>query len=156
RWTPEDARGGGGGGEGGRGGRAPEGGGAGAAPAAVRGPGLAPAVPAARPLPVRSETAERWARTNVRPQKQPGYSAVTATVPLGDLTSAQMRVLADLASAFGDGTVRTTHDQNLLFRWVKTADVRELFARLAAAGPGLPGAGTLEDVTSCPAAHTCR
>src|SRR5262249_4371616 len=84
------------------------------------------------------------------------YSAVTATVPLGDLTSAQMRVLADLASAFGDGTVRTTHDQNLLFRWVKTADVRELFARLAAAGLGLPGAGTLEDVTSCPGAEACR
>jgi sulfite reductase beta subunit-like hemoprotein len=127
-----------------------------AAASSVRGPGLVPAVPAARPLPVRSEAAARWARTNVRPQKQAGYSAVTVTVPLGDVTSAQMRVLADLASSFGDGTVRTTHDQNLLFRWVKTGDVRALHARLAAAGLGLAGAGTLEDVTSCPGAEACR
>ena len=37
----------------------------------------------------------------------------TVTLPLGDLTGAQMRVLADLAEAYGDGTVRTTPDQNL-------------------------------------------
>ena len=35
------------------------------------------------------------------------------TVPLGDLTSAQMRVLGELARAYGDGTVRVTPDQNL-------------------------------------------
>ena len=43
----------------------------------------------------------------------------TATVPLGDLTSEQMRVLGELARAYGDGTVRVTIDQNLVFRWVQ-------------------------------------
>ena len=33
-------------------------------------------------------------------------------------------------------------EQNLVFRWVKGGDVRQLYARLAAAGLGLAGAGT--------------
>ncbi len=85
-----------------------------------------------------------------------GTRLVTVTVPLGDLTGAQLRVLADLAVAYGDGTVRVTHDQDLLFRWVRTAHVQDLYRRLAAARLGLGGAGTLADVTSCPGAEACR
>jgi sulfite reductase (NADPH) hemoprotein beta-component len=47
-------------------------------------------------------------------------------------------------------------DQNLLFRWVKVADVRELYGRLAAAGLGLSEASTIADVASCPGAESCR
>jgi len=122
--------------------------------AEVRGPGIVP--PAPRTLAVRSEDAAHWLRTNVRPQKQEGYSVVTVTLPLGDLTGAQMRLLADLALAYGDGSVRVTHDQDLILRWVRTRDVRELHRRLEAGGLGLPGAGTLADVTSCPGAEACR
>jgi sulfite reductase (NADPH) hemoprotein beta-component len=122
--------------------------------AGVRGPGIVP--PAPRTLAVRGEDAARWLRTNVRPQKQDGYSVVTVTLPLGDFTGAQMRVLADLALAYGDGTVRVTHDQDLILRWIRTRDVRELHRRLDAAGLGLPDAGTLADVTSCPGAEACR
>ena len=32
-------------------------------------------------------SSRRWARTNVRPQRQAGYSVVSVTVPLGDLTA---------------------------------------------------------------------
>jgi sulfite reductase beta subunit-like hemoprotein len=124
------------------------------AAAEVRGPGIVP--PAPRTLAVRGEDAARWLRTNVRPQKQDGYSVVTVTLPLGDLTGAQMRVLADLALAYGDGTVRVTPDQDLMLRWIRTSDVRELHRRLDAAGLGLPDAGTLADVTSCPGAEACR
>ena len=79
------------------------------------------------------EAYQRWRTTNVRPQKQFGYVMATATVPLGDLTSEQMRVLGELARAYGDGTVRVTPDQNLVFRWVSVGDLRELYRRLAAA-----------------------
>jgi sulfite reductase beta subunit-like hemoprotein len=72
------------------------------------------------------------------------------------MTSAQMRVLADLAQAYGDGTVRVSMEQDLVFRWVKTSDVRQLYTRLAAAGLGLPEAGTIADVVSCPGAESCR
>ena len=121
---------------------------------AVKGPGIMPVV-----VPVlnsRDEDYSRWRASNVRPQKQFGYAMVVATIPLGDMTSAQMRIVGDLAKAYGDGTVRVTMDQDLVFRWVKSADVRPLYGRLAAAGLGLPEAGTIADVTSCPGAESCR
>jgi sulfite reductase (NADPH) hemoprotein beta-component len=120
----------------------------------VQGPGLLPIV---RPQTGDADEAwARWRRTNLRAQKQPGYTMATVTVPLGDLTAAQLRVLADLARSFGDGTVRTTHAQNLLFRWVPADRARALYDRLAAAGLGAPGADTAADVTSCPGAESCR
>jgi sulfite reductase (NADPH) hemoprotein beta-component len=122
--------------------------------AVLRGPGIRPDV---RPeLTVLNDAIVSWARTNVRPQKQDGWSVVTVTVPLGDLTSAQMRVLADLAHAYGDGSARMTADQNLLFRWVPTGLVPGLYRQLAAAGLGRGGAGTIADVTSCPGAEACK
>lgn len=125
-----------------------------AAAARVRGPGILPEVRLA--LPVVNGSFGRWAVTNVRPQRQAGYSLVTVTVPLGDLTAVQMRLLADLAEAYGDSTVRTSTTQDLTLRWVPSGAVPELYKRLAAAGLGLDGAGTLADVTSCPGAESCR
>jgi sulfite reductase beta subunit-like hemoprotein len=120
----------------------------------VRGPGITPIVlPMLR---VDDEGYARWRATNVRPQKQFAYSIVTATVPLGDITSQQFRVVADLARAYGDGQVRVTMEQNVVFRWVKVGDVHQLYARLAAAGLGLAGAGSAADVVSCPGAESCR
>jgi sulfite reductase beta subunit-like hemoprotein len=121
--------------------------------AEVRGPGLVPERPASSPT-VRYDL--QWASTNVRPQRQAGFSLVTVTLPLGDLTGAQLRILGDLALAYGDGTVRTTVRQGLLLRWVRNQDVPELYRRLAAAGLGLAGANTVADVASCPGAESCR
>ena len=39
----------------------------------------------------------RWTKSNVSKQVQPGYCHVIVRLPLGDFTSGQMRVLADLA-----------------------------------------------------------
>jgi sulfite reductase beta subunit-like hemoprotein len=118
------------------------------------GPGLTPNI-----VPVfqaGDEAYARWRATNVRPQKQFGYVMAVASVPLGDLTSTQMRVIGELARAYGDGSVRVTSDQDLLFRWVSTCDIRQLYRRLAAAGLGLAEAGSIADVASCPGAETCR
>jgi sulfite reductase (NADPH) hemoprotein beta-component len=123
-----------------------------AAGAAVRGPGITPRPPAA--LPVAGAAFERWAAANVRPQKQAGQAAVVVTLPLGDVTAAQLRLLAGLAAAYGDGTVRTTHEQDLLLRWVRSGDVRAVHAVLAAAGLAEPGG--VANVTSCPGAEACR
>jgi sulfite reductase (NADPH) hemoprotein beta-component len=98
----------------------------------------------------------KWRRTNVRPQKQDGFAAAVVTVPLGDLSGAQFRVLADLAHAFGDGSVRVTAVQNLVFRWVRQSDLDALYRCLQAAGLGLPDADTIADVTSCPGAESCK
>jgi sulfite reductase beta subunit-like hemoprotein len=120
----------------------------------VRGPGLAP--PVAPVLAVGAASFAAWEATNVRPQKQEGYVLATARLVLGDLTGAQLRVLAELCSAYADGTVRVTPTQNLVLRWVPKAELRELYRRLAAAGLGPANAETLADVTSCPGAETCR
>jgi len=120
----------------------------------VSGPGITPAI-----VPIfhaGDDAYARWRATNTRPQKQFGYLLAVASVPLGDLTSNQMRVIGELARAYGDGTVRVTPEQNLLFRWVNACDARQLYTRLAAAGLGLAEAGTIADVASCPGAETCR
>ena len=123
---------------------------------AVRGPGITPQLRPALPLAVIGGDYLRWRRTNVRAQKQPGYVAATVTLTLGDITAPQLRALADLAAAYGDGTVRTTADQDFVLRWVRAADVPYLFRRLEAASLGLPDANTIADVTSCPGAESCR
>jgi sulfite reductase (NADPH) hemoprotein beta-component len=120
----------------------------------VSGPGIAPTIVPL--LQVGDEAYARWRATNVRSQKQFGYHIVTVTVPLGDLSSAQMRVIGELSRAYSDGSVRVSPDQNLLFRWVNACDVRQLYRRLAAAGLGLAEAGTIADVASCPGAESCR
>src|SRR6187455_1909648 len=119
----------------------------------VVGPGI---MPGSVKLQTVDDPFVRWGHTNAAPQKQAGYCHVTVRLPLGDMTSGQMRVLADLAEAYGDGTMRLTVDQNVLFRWVKTSSVEPFYQRLAAAGLSAPDAGTLGDVVSCPGAESCR
>jgi sulfite reductase (NADPH) hemoprotein beta-component len=118
------------------------------------GPGITPVL-APVYLPGEDSYA-RWRATNVRQQRQFGYVTATASVPLGDLTSEQMRVVAELARAYGDGSIRVTIDQDLVFRWVPVSQVRELYRRLSAASLGLAEAATVADVTSCPGAESCR
>jgi sulfite reductase (NADPH) hemoprotein beta-component len=125
-----------------------------AAASRVTGPGIAPRVEPR--LRVQSDELLAWVTTNVKAQKQPGYAMATVTTVLGDLTSNQMRLVGQLALAYGDGTVRITSDQNLVFRWVRRSDIEPLHRALAAAGLARPGARTLEDVTSCPGAESCR
>jgi sulfite reductase (NADPH) hemoprotein beta-component len=119
----------------------------------VMGPGILPNSVKLAPLP---DSYLRWMKSNVSRQRQNGYCHVIARLPLGDFTSGQMRVLAELAEAFGDGTMRLTVDQNVLFRWVRSESVEPFYQRLVAAGLGAPDAGTLGDVVSCPGAESCR
>ena len=119
----------------------------------VHGPGIHPGTVKLQPL---ADTYLRWMRHNVGLQKQPGYCHVTVRLPLGDFTAGQMRVLADLAEAYGDGEMRVTIEQNVLYRWVKKESVDAFYQRLAAAGLGAPDALRLSDVVSCPGAESCK
>ena len=99
---------------------------------------------------------DRWRATNVVQQKQAGYALVTVTLPLGDISSRQMRALADLARRFNGGTARTTVEQNIVLRWISEKDLPELYQGLAAVGLAAPGAGTITDVVACPGTDTCK
>lgn len=97
-----------------------------------------------------------WLRTNAVPQKQPGYYATFVTLPLGDVTAEQFFALADAARRHGSGRVRTTQDQNLVFRWVPARSLYPLWQDLRDAGLGEAGARRITDVVACPGTDSCK
>ena len=104
----------------------------------------------------RPEGFDAWYATNVYHQKQPGYVVATVTLPMGDITASQIRGLADIARRYVKDTVRTTVEQNLVYRWVSEADLPEFYRALTAIGLGEANAGTIVDVTACPGTDTCK
>jgi len=99
----------------------------------------------------------RWLRTNVVFQKQAGYAAVFIRVPRGDLSPEQLRGLARLMPLVsGEDTLRITHDQGLLLRWVPTDRLTQVREGLLALGLGEAGAGGIADLVTCPGADTCK
>jgi ferredoxin-nitrite reductase len=74
----------------------------------------------------------RIAHFGVHPQKQAGLNWIGIVVPVGRMSVAQMRGLAEIARAFGDGDVRLTVWQNLLISGVRDADVAVATERIEA------------------------
>ncbi|HEU0122274.1 MAG TPA: nitrite/sulfite reductase [Bryobacteraceae bacterium] len=99
---------------------------------------------------------DRWLETNVREQKQTGYSIVTVRLPQGNLDAAQMRALAKLSRDAGDSIVRVDIDQNVHLAYIPVHSLRRVFAALKVAGLALAGAGELVDTVSCPGAYSCN
>lgn len=104
----------------------------------------------------RPEGFDEWFKTNVYRQRQAGYCVVTVTTPLGDLSTPQMRRLAELTHQYAGDNARTTVEQNLVLRWVPEADLIPLYRELQAIGLGASGAGTIVDIVSCPGTDTCK
>jgi sulfite reductase beta subunit-like hemoprotein len=98
---------------------------------------------------------EHWRETNTRPQKQKGFRAAIVQLPLGDITSDQMRTVAQLARQHGNGTLRATNDQNLVLPWIPEAALPALHAALADAELAGPDPGSIDDVVSCPGMDYC-
>src|SRR5581483_9091977 len=99
---------------------------------------------------------ERWARTNVRKQKQPGYVAVTVTVPLGNLSPEQFRGLGSIMRRFSGGNARTQQNQNLVLRYVREDALPALHRELTALKLGAPDAGLMADTVACPGTDSCK
>jgi sulfite reductase (ferredoxin) len=97
-----------------------------------------------------------WHKTNVYRQRQAGYATVTITLPLGDLSADQMRSLAEMTERYKTPHVRTTVEQNLVFRWVPESKLIDFYRDLVSIGLGQSGAGTIVDVVSCPGTDTCK
>ena len=104
----------------------------------------------------RPEGFAAWYATNVYKQRQPGYVAATVTLPLGDASADQLRALADIARRFVKDTLRTTVEQNVLFRWLSEADLPEFYQAIKAIDLGAADAATIVDVTACPGTDTCK
>lgn len=98
----------------------------------------------------------QWIAANLRPQRQAGYVTATVALPLGDLSSDQLRALADIVREFTNGTVRATVEQNFVIRWVSQSDVPALYKALERVGLHEPGASSITDIVTCPGTDTCK
>src|SRR5688572_17246726 len=99
---------------------------------------------------------ERFRASNVRPQRQAGFSTVEIKVIRGDLTPEQLRGLADVARRYCGGSIRTTVGQNLVLRWVRDETLYDVWRALADLGLGEHGAQRVNDVVSCPGTDSCK
>jgi sulfite reductase beta subunit-like hemoprotein len=99
---------------------------------------------------------ERWEAENVLAQTQPGFSAVTVTVPMGNISTFQFRALAEIMRKYSGGNARTNQNQNLVLRWVYTRALRPLYNELRSIGLAEAGAETVTDVVACPGADSCK
>ncbi len=102
----------------------------------------------------------KWVDRNTHPHKVPGYAAVTLSlkqhgVAPGDITSAQMAAVADLADQYSFGELRISHEQNIILADVKKADLPAVWEKAKAAGLATPNIGLLTGMICCPGGDFC-
>ncbi|HSC69610.1 MAG TPA: nitrite/sulfite reductase [Cellvibrio sp.] len=102
----------------------------------------------------------KWLQRNVREHKVPGYAAVTLSlkptgVAPGDITDAQLEVIANLADKYSFGEARTTHEQNIVLADVKKSELFALWQECKIAGFATPNIGTITDIICCPGGDFC-
>ena len=101
-----------------------------------------------------------WADTNLSAHKVDGYAIVSISVKKhgetpGDMTSDQMRVVADLAETFGHGDIRISHEQNVILPHVHKSDLPAVYAALRAADLATANIGLISDIIACPGMDYC-
>ncbi|MBS0964773.1 nitrite/sulfite reductase [Acetobacter okinawensis] len=101
-----------------------------------------------------------WVGTNTHPHQQDGYCSVTISckpaggIP-GDVTSAQMDLLANLADQYSFGELRITHLQNVVLGHVRKDGLLALWQVLTANGLGTANVGMITDIIACPGLDYC-
>ncbi|MDW3221913.1 MAG: nitrite/sulfite reductase [Paracoccaceae bacterium] len=101
-----------------------------------------------------------WADTNLSEHRAPGYAIVTISLKAhgatpGDATSAQMRLMADLAKRYGHDELRISHEQNVILPHVHKNDLPSIYSALRAAGLGTANIGLISDIIACPGMDYC-
>ena len=92
----------------------------------------------------------------VSPQRQPGLSAVGASVLRGRLSGEQLIQLADLAEEFGDGHLRATIMQNIIVANVPNARTREVVERLNQIGLRVEVSPFWRGAIACTGTEFCK
>ena len=101
-----------------------------------------------------------WVDTNINQHRQDGYAIVSISLKKqgetpGDATSAQMRVMAQLAREFGHNELRISHEQNVILPHVHRAHLPEIHARLREAALATSNIGLISDIIACPGMDYC-
>jgi sulfite reductase (ferredoxin) len=95
-------------------------------------------------------------QTNVKRQRQHGFSTVEVKVTRGDLTPEQLRGIAQIMRDHTGSAARTSVHQNLILRWVRDDSVYDVWRALGEIGLGDAGADEITDVVSCPGTDSCK
>lgn len=99
---------------------------------------------------------DRLAHIGVQRQSQPGLNWIGVALPVGKLTVAQMRTIADISLACGDGDIRLTVWQNLLISGVPDAKVGDVIANLQAVGLSAETSILRAGLIACTGATGCK
>ncbi|MEL7253685.1 MAG: NirA family protein [Pseudomonadota bacterium] len=99
---------------------------------------------------------DRQAHIGVHPQKHEGLSYIGVALELGKLTTDQMRVLADVAAAFGTGDIRLTVWQNPLIPHIPEAKTDAACAVLEAAGLATSASSFAAGAVACTGKWGCK
>ncbi len=117
----------------------------------------APGVPSdATPAPTDDAAFNEWKRTNVVEQRQDGFNMVFVRVERGDVYANQWSQLADISRKFAGGRARLDQQQNLVYRWVRTESLYDIYQALGDIGFSAAGRETIRDVVTCPGTDSCK
>jgi ferredoxin-nitrite reductase len=100
--------------------------------------------------------ADKHGHVGVHSQKQPGRKYLGLVLPVGRLTSMQMRGLAVIAERFGSGALRLTVWQNLLVSDVADRDVGICIAAINALGLGVEASAIRRGLVACTGNAGCK
>jgi ferredoxin-nitrite reductase len=99
---------------------------------------------------------DRFAHIGVHAQKQPGLNWIGVALPVGRMSSDQMRALATVARDFGDGDLRLTVWQNVLISSVPDTKVAAAEAAIAALGLATKANSIRSGLVACTGNVGCK
>lgn len=99
---------------------------------------------------------DRFAHIGVHKQRQEGLNWIGVAVPVGRMTVAQMKGLADVARDFGDGDLRLTVWQNLLISGVADGSVSAAQTAIAALGLSTKATSIRAGLVACTGNVGCK
>jgi ferredoxin-nitrite reductase len=99
---------------------------------------------------------DRAAHIGVHPQKQPQLNWLGVVLPVGKMTAAQMRGLAEIARELGDGDIRLTVWQNLIISGVPSDQVAAAQAKIDALGLSTKATSIRAGLVACTGNAGCK
>jgi len=99
----------------------------------------------------------KWLKTNTLQQKQKGFSVVFLAFEAGDITSNQLRTIAQITREFSaEGKIRNGFSQNMALRWVAENELPRLYSKLVEVGLAKTGALTMTSAVGCTGTTSCN
>ena len=106
------------------------------------------------------ENYARWLKKNTLSTKFRDYKSIYLSLKHpdrapGDITAAEMRIVAKLADKYSEGLIRTTHTQNLLLPLVHRSNLVQVWKALSNTNMSVANINTVQDIICCPGIEYC-